>query len=407
MMGVMEKAVPFSTMDERTKLGLYVHVPFCETKCGYCDFYSIPLKDRDTSRLVAALIRELDTRLGALDRPIGTVFVGGGTPTLLPPDQLGQLLDAIGCGADPAKLDEFTVEANPATVGFEIVEVLARAGVNRVSMGAQSFEVAELAALERLHSPDDIAPSVAALRDQGIAQLNLDLIFGIPGQTVESWERSLHRAIELEPDHIACYGLTYEPGTRLTAQRNVGRVIPCGENLEADMYLKTVDTLERAGYFQYEISNFAKPGCQSKHNLLYWRNEPYVGVGPSAAGCVANRRYKNVADLGAYIDAVERTGLAEAESETLTTEQLMTELILMQLRTVEGMSLTNFRKRTGIDPLTLFGDTVDHLVHQGLIRVTDTHLALTQPGFLVANAVMAELAGTYGPRTVSLPVVSN
>ncbi|MCH7592063.1 MAG: radical SAM family heme chaperone HemW [Planctomycetes bacterium] len=289
------------------------------------------------------------------------------------------------------RIDEFTVEANPATVDAEKAELLVSQGVTRVSMGAQSFFPEELATLERIHSPDDIAPSVATLRRAGVLQINLDLIFGIPGQTLGTWSQSLSRAIELEPDHIACYGLMYEPGTVLTAMRRAGKIKPCDENLEADMFERMVSTLTTAGYEQYETSNFAKPGCRSEHNLIYWRNQPYIGVGPSAVGCLDGRRYKNVADVAGYIRTMDEHGHAEAESETIDTEKLITEMVMMQLRLVEGLSIESFRHRTGMDPVGLFGTTLDDLKRRGVLTVSDTHIALTQDGRLVSDAVMREL----------------
>jgi oxygen-independent coproporphyrinogen-3 oxidase len=286
-------------------------------------------------------------------------------------------------------------------------------GVSRVSMGAQSFHVGELATLERLHCPDDIAPSVTTLRRSGVRQINLDLIFGIPGQTMASWLESLRRAIELAPDHIACYGLTYEPATKLTAQKVAGRLTPCDEDLEAEMFLTTMETLAAAGYGQYEISNYAKPGCESRHNLIYWRNEPYIGVGPSAAGCVpltgfpivdcrlsiekqgtceVSRRHKNIADIAGYVRMMDVQGHAEAESEIVEGETLMLEMILMQLRLNQGMSVSAFRHRTGHDARIVFGEALERFGDSGLLTVTDERIALTHAGFLQANYVIAELA---------------
>lgn len=372
--------------------GLYVHIPFCETKCGYCDFFSVALKGRETGPLVDRVTRELRTRLGGGSLVVSTVFCGGGTPTLLPVEELGNLLRAIGSVVAVDGLVEFTVEANPATVDDKKAALLVRHGVTRVSMGAQSFLPTELATLERIHSPEDIAPSVETLRRNGVRQVNLDLIFGIPGQTLGTWAESLRRAIRLGPDHIACYGLTYEPATRLTAQFRVGRITPCDEKPEAEMYLQAVDTLAEAGYEQYETSNFARPGCQCQHNLIYWRNEPYIGVGPSAAGCVDGRRYKNVADVGGYIRAIDTQGHAETESETIDREMLATEMILMQLRLLEGLSIEAFRGRVGIDPATAFGEALGQMVELGFVVITATHIALTREGRLVSDAVMRELA---------------
>lgn len=392
--------------------GLYVHVPFCETKCGYCDFFSVALKGRNPAPLVGRLIRELEWRTGGVSG-ISTIFIGGGTPTLLPFDLLETLLTAIGNQVRVEDLEEFTVEANPATVDDAKAKLLVNCGVSRVSMGAQSFHVAELATLERLHSPDDIAPSVATLRRSGVGQINLDLIFGVPGQTMASWLESLRRAIELGPDHIACYGLTYEPATRLTAQKNTNRLTPCDEDLEAEMFLATMDTLAAAGYAQYEISNYAKPGCQSRHNLVYWRNEPYIGVGPSAAGCVpvngfpivdcrlsieqpgtndVSRRHKNVADIAGYVRMMDEHGHAEAEWEIIQGETLMLEMILMQLRLNKGLSVPDFLRRTGYDPRVIFGEALQCFQGSELLTVSNERIALTKAGLLQANYVISELA---------------
>ena len=391
--------------------GLYIHIPFCETKCGYCDFYSLAVKDRDTSPLVSAVIRELASRVSNAPVSIRTVFCGGGTPTVLPLPPLARLMEAVKGVVAREPVIEFTVEANPATVEDVKARLLVDAGVTRVSMGAQSFFPGELATLERIHSPEDIAPSVKTLRRCGVTQINLDLIFGIPGQTGESWGESLRRAIALHPDHIACYGLTYEPGTRLTSMREHGRLAPCNEDLEADLYLYAVDALSDAGFEQYETSNFAKPGCRCEHNLIYWRNQPYIGVGPSAAGCYVGRRYKNIADVNGYVRMIESSGRAERESESISRDMLMLEMLMMQLRLVEGLSLRDFHERIGQDVDVVFGDVLHPLLAQSLLMKTKTHLALTRSGRLVADAVLRELArvGSVGPRppsSTSLPVLS-
>ncbi|MCO6436435.1 MAG: radical SAM family heme chaperone HemW [Phycisphaerae bacterium] len=378
--------------DRLTRCGLYVHLPFCETKCGYCDFFSVPLKGRATRPLVQRVARELQRRLSPAPHPIRTVFVGGGTPTILPADELAWLLDEVRAKIESHLIEEFTVEANPATVDDAKAAVLVQCGVTRVSMGAQSFIPEELTTLERLHSPDDIAPSVQTLRRRGVTQINLDLIFGIPGQTCETWKHSLESALELEPDHIACYGLTYEPGTRLTALRNAGRVEPCDEIIESGMFQQTVDILAAAGFEHYETSNFARPGCRCEHNLIYWRNGPYVGVGPSAAGCYAGRRYKNIADVSGYIRAIDEAGHAEADGERINHTMLMMEMVMMQLRLTEGLSLDDFRRRTGLDPRQLFAPVLENMTRQGWLTDSDSCIALTPAGRLVADVVIRDLA---------------
>jgi len=372
--------------------GLYVHVPFCQTKCGYCDFYSIPLRGRSTRTLVERVLRELAIRVPDCGYEISTVFFGGGTPTLLPLDELRSLLAAIGSLVQVPNLGEFTVEANPATVDQSKAALLVEHGVSRVSMGAQSFHPEELLTLERVHNPDDIAPSVRILREAGVRQVNLDLIFGIPGQSMQSWAESLRRAIGLGIDHIACYGLTYEPGTALTSQRDRGLIQPCDEELEAEMYLFTIETLEQAGLLQYEISNFAKPGCESRHNLMYWRNHPYIGVGPSAVGYVKRRRYKNVPDAVRYVQLMDRDGHAETESEFVDEGMELMEMLLMHLRLNEGIPHDDFRQRAGTSPQAALGETLSELVCRQLLEVDDHALRLTRQGRLVANTVMAELA---------------
>lgn len=355
------------------------------------------MNDRNPAPLVDCIGRELRERVSGCAYRVDTVFFGGGTPTILPLNELARLLSFVHEAVDVRRLEEFTVEANPATVDDAKAELLVSTGVTRVSMGAQSFFPDELATLERLHSPEDIAPSVATLRRHGVGQINLDLIFGIPGQSLESWSESLTRAIDLGPDHVACYGLTYEPGTRLTAMRRHGRMTPCDEDLEADMFLRTMETLESAGYRQYEISNYAKPGCECRHNLIYWRNDPYIGIGPSAAGCVDGRRYKNVADVAGYVRLMDRDGNAEAESEIIDNDMLIVELLMMQLRLNEGLSIATFRERIGVDPRNLFGKTLTRLVDMGLVAVSQTNIVLTHLGRLAANSVIADLAALNSP----------
>jgi len=375
-----------------TPVSLYVHVPFCRTKCGYCDFFSVPVENWGVPQYLDRVRQELHGRIAEAGCELCTVFIGGGTPTVLAPQALSRLLEPVSDVAGGSDLVEFTVEANPGTVNAQKADILVQAGVNRVSMGAQSFLADELAVLDRLHSPKDIAPAVATVRQAGLRRINLDLIFGIPGQTLESWRTSLDQAIELGIDHIACYGLTYEPETRLTADRDAGRLIPCDEGLEADMYTLAIDRLEDAGLMQYEISNFARSGAQCLHNLIYWRNEPYIGVGASAVGCLCGRRYKNVADVTRYIEMIDTMGVAEVESEQIDNRMLITEMIMMQLRMTEGLSLSDFRKRTEMDALELMGLTIGRLEREKLITVSDTHIALTQSGRLVADSVIVELA---------------
>lgn len=372
-------------------IGLYVHVPFCATKCGYCDFYShVPAPGAFRS-LVDALLAELDETV--VRRPelrVETIFIGGGTPTLLPASELERLFAVLGSIAHRDRPVEFTVEANPASLNDGKAAILRAHGVKRISMGAQSFHPQELRALDRIHSPSDIAPSVAVIRRAGFEHLNLDLIFGIPGQTQASWAESLRRAVDLEPDHLACYGLTYEPETPLREMLEIGLVQPVEESIEASLYSFMIDYLDEQGFRQYEISNFARPGAESRHNVRYWLNLPYVGIGPSAASYMGGRRWRNVPDTAEYVRRVG-AGLERAiDLEELSPLERAGETAMLQLRLVAGINRASFRAATGFDPGELFADTIARHAGDGFLTVDDRRIALTRKGRLVADTVVAD-----------------
>lgn len=368
---------------------LYVHVPFCRRLCGYCDFYSQVLDPDTVGPLVDAVRSELTgaTRGGGLT--VDTIFVGGGTPTVLPADQLARLLAALrACAAGPDV--EFTVEANPATVTAEMANVLASAGVNRVSVGAQSFNPAELDVLDRTHRPEQVGETLATCRRAGIRRLSLDLIFGVPGQTLASWRESLQAALDLEPEHMSCYGLTYEPGTPLCERLDAGSVQRVDPDLEADMYETTIDVLAAAGLAQYEISNFARPGAECRHNLRYWHNEPYLGLGPAAAGFLNEVRYKNVADTAAYVAAIRAGRSPRAEEERLPPERRVRETAMLELRLTSGIDRRRFAARYKEDPVALFAAAIEPHRADGLLVVNETSIRLTRRGLLLADTVIAD-----------------
>lgn len=369
---------------------LYVHVPFCRSRCGYCDFHVDLLRAGRVRPLVDALLRELE--LAAAETPVAleTIFVGGGTPTVLPAGELRRLLAACAALRDPAAAHEFTVEANPATVTDETAEIFAEAGVNRISLGAQSFERGELRVLERLHKPEQVEATLALLRRHGFTHFNLDLIFGIPGQTLASWTASLERTVALGVEHISGYGLTYEEGTRLHRQRSQAIVQPLDEDLEAEMYERMQDVLSAAGFEQYEISNFARPTCACRHNLVYWRNEPYLGIGPSAASYVKGLRYKNVADTAAYVAAIQDGRFARCDEERLDDDSRARESAMLWLRLNEGLGRERFAAEFGADPVAYFGPAVARHAEAGLLEVTPASVRLTRAGRLLANRVIAD-----------------
>lgn len=369
---------------------LYAHVPFCRSLCGYCDFYSQVLDDAWATPYVEAVLRELAGYAARRALDLDTIYVGGGTPTVLPAGELERLLSGLRRYAPDGAALEFTVEANPATITDEIAAVLAAAGVNRVSIGAQSFDPAELRTLERTHAPGHVSEAVDQCRRLGVRRISLDLIFGIPGQTLESWLRSLSAAVAIAPEHLSCYSLTYEPGTPLCTRLNAGQVQRVDEDLEADMYEAALDVLPTAGLAHYEISNFARRGAECRHNLRTWHNEPYLGVGPAAAGYVDAVRYTNVADTAAYVAAIAEGRSPWHQQERLSAEGRARETAMLALRLTSGIDRRSFAERHGQDPAVLFGAAIERHARDGLLAVDDASIRLTRAGLLVADTVIAD-----------------
>jgi oxygen-independent coproporphyrinogen-3 oxidase len=387
-------------------LGLYVHVPFCTTKCGYCDFYSVPLRRGNVRRVIEAMIREAEIRASSIDIGPHTAMLGGGTPTVLPEPELRGLLTAIQHHFPTHRFREFTFEANPATLDTRRACLLRELGADRISIGAQSFQPRELAVLEREHDPPTIRQAVRAAREAGFRRLNLDLIFGIPGQTLASWSDTLARALDLEPEHLACYGLSYEPGTRLAGRRDAGQVQPCDEQLEADMFCAAMDILSAAGIEHYEISNYARPGQQCLHNVGYWHNAPYVGIGPSAASYLRGERTRNVPDVDRYVELIERAGDATDQRERLDALARAGETAMLSLRMTRGIDAVDFQRRTGFDPRLLFRAPIHRFQSLGLLECVEASvdagyptefIRLTREGLLKANVVMAEFVNPDPP----------
>ncbi|NLX15246.1 MAG: radical SAM family heme chaperone HemW [Phycisphaerales bacterium] len=371
-------------------VGLYIHIPFCRRKCGYCDFVSQHIEPDLAEAFVHALLRELHTTFDPSTMRIVTVFIGGGTPTILPMDLLHRLLAGLVEWVRPDTHVEFTMEANPETVQETTIELLRVSGVNRLSLGVQSFHQTELEVLNRGHHPEDVIRSVSLARGAGMPHCNLDLIFGIPGQSLSTWQDNLRQAMGLNPDHLSCYGLTYEPGTNLHRQRESGAVRPVAEEVEAEMYLAAIDQLTEAGFARYEISNFARPEAQCLHNLRYWHQEPVIGLGPSAAGYLQGHRWKNVTDLREYIRMLNRNERPVMDVECLPPFRRAGELAMLMLRTAKGINRREFEEKTGFDPLCLFADITKQHQQVGLLDVSPDGICLTREGLLLADTVLAD-----------------
>ena len=367
----------------------YVHIPFCAHKCGYCDFASLAGSDHLADRYLDALGREMAS-LGE-PREVDTVFIGGGTPTRLDARQLERLLTMVRRWFPLASGGEWTVEANPGTLDAAKADVLASGGVNRVSLGAQSFRPELLRALERDHSPEEVPRALDLVRPR-FPFWSFDLIFGVPGSTPGLWADDLETALQLGPSHLSCYGLVYEKGTALWKQERAGLVRPVDEEAERAMYEHTMDRLAAEGLAMYEISNFARPGHESRHNLVYWSNDAYFGVGLGAARYVRGVRSSNTRDLMAYLRRIEEGREAAGPTETLEPEARARETaVLMLRRTIVGLDRDDFRRRTGFDLDALAGPELSKHRAGGLLEDDGRRVRFTREGLFLADTVLSDL----------------
>jgi oxygen-independent coproporphyrinogen-3 oxidase len=373
----------------------YIHVPFCAHHCGYCDFAVLAGKDFLMDQYLDGLVAEMST-LGQ-PQQVNSIFIGGGTPTYLDCRRLERLLAAIrrwfgslaGPDSNSSKM-EFSVEANPGTLTKDKVKVLADYGVTRVSLGSQSFRPHVLRVLERDHSPSDVPRAVEAVRAR-IGQVSLDLIFGVPGQTQDDWQQDLQGTLALQPDHVSTYGLTYEKGTRLWKQRQLGEVQPLDEEAELAMYLDGLDVLHAAGFEHYEISNHARPGKRCRHNQVYWANEAYFGFGLGAAQYIEGCRELNTRSIHDYIRKTLAREPPTFQFERLEPPERARETMALQLRRSEGIDRRGFRDQTGFSLDDVAGVALVRHVELGLLEDTVDTVHLTRKGKCVADAVIQEM----------------
>jgi oxygen-independent coproporphyrinogen III oxidase len=363
-------------------------VPFCRHRCGYCDFPLITGRDELIGDYLQAIALELQSL--EVPREVDTLFFGGGTPTHLPPAQLRQLLHVAREWLPLAEECEFSVEANPRDLDADRIGVLLEAGVNRLSLGVQSFGNSQLAMLERDHQAEEIAPLLEVLRVAGIDNTSLDLIFGVPGQSLEDWEQTLCHASRCAVRHVSAYGLTYEKGTSFWQRRERGTLRPIEEERERQMYALAMDLLPAAGFQQYEISNYAVPGYECRHNLVYWRGESYFAFGPGAARYVEGVRSTNHRSVTSWLKRVLAGESPVAETETLDDEGRARELIMLGLRMTAGIDIAAFEQRTGFDLHALCGPALPRFFEDGLLEESAGHLRLTREGRFLADTVTSE-----------------
>ncbi|OPZ74270.1 MAG: Oxygen-independent coproporphyrinogen-III oxidase 1 [Firmicutes bacterium ADurb.Bin456] len=373
--------------------GLYIHIPFCVKKCHYCDFISYPFDPNDARAYLKAAGLEMCSYgklLTSEEREVSSLFIGGGTPTCLP---AGKLVDLIKDVSDVFELlpgCEITVEANPGTITREGLIQLAGVGVNRLSIGVQSFQDHLLKVLGRIHDARSAFKAVQAAREAGFENVNLDLIFGIPGQTAGDWLETLRCVSQLSPEHVSVYGLQLEDGTPLERAVARGQLVTCPEDLELSMYSTAIDFLAEHGYEHYEISNFARPGKQSVHNLKYWLLSPYLGIGAGAHSCLRGRRFANETSLESYLDKVFRGKYPVKDWEEVSERKAMAEFMFLGLRLLRGVDLGLFYQRFGKGAETVYGSQMASLSARGLVETSEGCLRLSRQGLPVANLVFRE-----------------
>lgn len=365
----------------------YVHIPFCAHHCGYCDFAVAVGQDDRMDAYLDALEIELTTLNEP--QPVQTLFFGGGTPTYLPHRPLERLLRLVQRWLPLTSDHEFSAEANPSYLDKEKIAMLHAFGVNRLSLGVQSFQPRMLQILERDHLPDDV-PRVLEFIRPLIPNYSVDLIFGVPEQTLEQWHSDLEQALALKPMHVATYGLTYEKGTRLWKDRERGKIASLDEETEFEFYNHAIDTLEGAGFEHYEISNFALPGFSCRHNEVYWANHAYFGFGVGAARYVNGVRELNTRDTRTYINRLKAGESPTFQSECLPPRERAIETIAVQLRRAAGIDRRSFEQQTGFTLDVLIGPKIQELVDQGLLR-DDGTVMLTRKGKCLADAVVESL----------------
>lgn len=399
-------------MTNKLPLGLYIHIPFCKSKCAYCDFYSMSgTNDDDMRRYTDALLLQMeDYSKAASAYRVDTVFIGGGTPTVLPVKCMADIINGIHRCFDVSKGAEFTMEANPATISPSTLSKWRRAGVNRLSIGLQSANSDELSALSRIHTKTDFEASYLAARKAGYENINVDIMFGIPFQTLESFNRTLDYVTSLEPEHISMYGLKIEDGTPFAMSRDT-LVLP-DEDTEADMYFDGIKYLSAKGFRHYEISNFALPGYECRHNLKYWNCDEYLGLGCAAHSYFRGLRFSFKRNMGLYCDALEadishggmltddgisltseQYGATELIDElyTISPEERVGEYIMLRLRLSDGISSSRFRERFGLNFDALYGRRLKVYIDNGFMTYDGDSYAFTPKGMYVSSYILSNI----------------
>lgn len=373
------------------EIGLYLHIPFCIKKCKYCDFVSYNQNNSMIDAYTDALIKEMNMYKNRLiDYKIKTIFIGGGTPSILDINKLDEVVKQLHKKFNISGDIEFSIESNPGTLTKEKLKFYNSIGINRLSIGLQSFNNEILKFIGRIHSKEDFIENYYSARDAGFKNINIDLIYGLPGQNLNDWERTLQQAIKIKPEHVSAYSLKIEEGTtfhKLFEERKLN--LPSDEE-DRDMYHLGISLLNKNGIKQYEISNFSKAGYECKHNLIYWNNQEYLGMGVSAHSYLNKNRFSNFNDINEYIHSINSETLPVSAEEIKDKQDEITETIFLGLRLNKGLNLRKFNDRFGVSIFELYGEKIDKLVSLGLLTTEENHIKLTSYGMDVSNQVFVE-----------------
>ena len=381
----------FFGKNNKTPLGVYIHVPFCRQKCAYCDFYSLTEKDPRLMEAYLDAVCDHIKEAGSLapNYLVDTVYFGGGTPSFFGADGMAQILSVIRKSFDVASTAEITFEANPDSVNDRLLRRLHSEGFTRVSLGIQCDDDEILKKIGRPHNYDQAVKAVSRIRKAGFKNLSVDLMYGLPSQDLESWQRTLQNVLTLNPDHISCYGLKIEEGTPMEQYKQYYTL--ADDDMQADMYLSAIEILRKQGFRQYEISNFCRKGQVSRHNLKYWTGGEYLGFGPDASSDFAGRRFSIVRDLRTYIDGIRTGGQVLREVQEIPNRERASEFLMMRLRLVSGLDPEVYQQKFMLD-FSPMEKVLSRCKEQGLAQKTyDGRWHLTAEGFLVSNTILSDL----------------
>ena len=373
-------------------IGVYVHIPFCKSKCLYCDFNSYTNKQDLVEKYIYYLKKEIDLYKEELNNfNVKTIFIGGGTPSYIEGKYIYEIVEHMDKRLNMSKLSEFSIEANPKTLDTEKLNIYKQSGINRISMGVQSFNDDTLKKIGRIHSADDVIKTYNMIREYGFDNINFDIMFNLPEQDIDDVLFTLKKAISLNVEHISYYSLKLEEGTPFYASYEKSELKLPEEDIEREMYYTGIELLEQNGYHHYEISNFSKKGYQCNHNLIYWNVNPYIGIGISAYSNINNKRYGNLYNFEEYFNKIDNRMLPIAETEVINNEMEMAEYLILGLRLIKGVSKDDFLKRFNIEIDDKFGDLIAKHVKQGLLHEDINSIRLTKKGLDLCNLVFMDL----------------